>query len=185
LQWKVEGKEFELRVGLPTNGGKSVYAWVPGQAAFNASGATLQMLDYLSGINAVRLKNWVGVPEDEVDEIESGDFYAQRDGDEWSDKNHKKLKASLHVKDWLEKLTHERVMSYVDDAEKAKKLRAQIESNPSRDVTLKDRHAQPIRLRLARVDGKLYALSTARPDGVFEVYPDSDRALEPPRKNTK
>lgn len=185
LQWKSGGKEYEVRIGSLLEDGKSVYAWIPNQPAFVASGATLQMLEYLKTLASLRLKNWAGLQADDVDEIEipaSGGpaFYAQREGSDWNDRKHKHL--SLNVDGWLDKLVHERVMEFVDDAAQAKALRAQVERGPARRATLKDRHGHPVELKLAQVQGKWIGLSSARPQGVFVVFPESSQALVPPKR---
>lgn len=189
MQWKTsDGKGFELRLGLPTelaDKGQGVYAWIPGQTAMVAEGATLQMLTYVSSIESLRLKTWSGIVADDIDEIEVGTgagamTYAQREGADWTDRKHKSLRGDWS--EWLKKLTHERVLAFVDDPARIKTLRARIAQDPSRKrVSLKNRQGHGVELSLARVDGKWFGLSSARPDGVFEVYPDSSRALVAPK----
>jgi hypothetical protein len=185
LQWRAEGKEFEVRIGSPIKGTDTAYGWVPGQQAFVAAGATLTMLDYMKSFSSLRLKTWTGLAADDVDEVEIPSsskpaFYAQREGADWNDRAHKPIHASRGFSAWLEKLTHQRIKEFVDDAPRAAALRAKIHASPIRKATLKDRHGQAVELELGKQGTQWFALSSARPDGVFEVFPESSQALEPP-----
>jgi hypothetical protein len=197
LKWKVASRELEVRIGAKaapdsasatakaqSAGAIRYYASIPGQKPFVADGATLQMLAYIPSFSHLRLKTWSGVVADDIDEIElkgaGGGFYAQREGAEWTDRKHRRLKAD--VSQWLEQLTHERVLEFVDDPGQAKRLTAHVRKSPLLQATLKNRHGQPTQLAIAQVDGQWFALSSARPDGVFKVYPGSRDAMVPPRR---
>jgi hypothetical protein len=172
IQWKTPTEQFELRTGLPARTPGSVFAWVPGRPAFTANGATLQMLDYIKSFESLRLKTWAGVAADDVDEIELTQagkpvFYAQREGAGWADRKRKPVRADVGA--WLERLTRSRVLKFVDDPEAARKLSAQAKAKPLAEGVLKDRQGKATRLWIAAASGKLVALSSARPEGVFEI----------------
>jgi hypothetical protein len=196
LQWRASTladpktmQGFELRIGSPVSKDRTqgAYAWYPGQPTFAVSGATLQMLEYLSSFASLRLKTWAGVTSDDVDEIEipggaegRKPFYAQREGADWTGRDHHPLKADVSA--WLDRLVHQRVRNFVDDQAIAEGLRLQLHQGSTRRVTLKDRHGRAVELEAGKVGGKTIALSSARPHGVFEVFPESISALEPPRR---
>jgi hypothetical protein len=192
LKWKVDTREMEVRLGARANpdgqaektGSVRVYGMVPGTAPFVADGATLQMLSYIPSFDHLRLKTWVGLSADDVDEIElsgsAGTYYAQREGAEWTDRKHRPLRADVTA--WLERLVHERVLAFVDDPARADSLTVRLKKNPLLRATLKDRHGNPIQLATAQIEGHWYALSSARPQGIFEVHPESRQALSPPAR---
>lgn len=184
LQWKSGDQQFEVRLGAPLEDGKSVYAWVPNQPAFIANGSTLQMLDYMNSFVRLRLQNWTGVTADDVDEIQiagqgGASFYAQREGSVWKDRAHKRLRAD--VDSWLERIVHQRVLNFVDDTARADALKAQVDKAPLRKAVLKDRHNHSIELKIARIKDRWIGISSGRPQGVFEVYPESLKAMDRPK----
>lgn len=188
LQWRASAggsPEFELRVGAPAREPSHVFARVPAQPPFTMNGATLEMLDRLTSFESLRLRTWAGLAADDVDEIElrrggKPFFYAQREGAEWTDRSRKPVRGD--VDEWLEAVTHARILAFVDDAAKAGRLRRMIDARPEREALFKDRRGKETRLALGRgPDGKLYATSSARPKGVFEAYPVALRALDAPK----
>jgi hypothetical protein len=191
LQWKAGNENFEIRLGAPGPDPGSVYAWIPNQPLFTAQGATLQMLDFVKDFTSLRLKTWASLTSDDVDEIELKNlahgpkpvFYAQREGADWTDRSHHSVRGDVPA--WLEALTHSRVKEFIDDPSQARALRTQVEKAPLRQAVLTDRHGKAVLLQLAWVQRgrkkQLVGLSSARPEGVFEIYPESVRFLEPPR----
>ena len=191
LQWKTEGAEratYDIRIGSPTPALGTAFASINHQPPFIVSGATLQMLDYIKDATVLRLKTWAGITSDDVDEIElkrgeKSIYYAQREGADWTDRKHKSLKGDLSA--WLDRITHNRVLRFIDDPALAKRLTDAVHGNPLFQATLTDRHGHATHLWLGHpTSGKaqLFGLSSARPNGVFEVYPETLRAFEPPRK---
>lgn len=192
LKWKVDSRELEVQLGARATsegeaekaGAVRVFGMIPGEPPFVADGATLQMLSYISSFNHLRLKTWVGVNSDDVDEIElegaAGAFYAQREGSDWTDRKHRPHRADVDA--WLERLVHERVLTFVDDPARVESLTLWLRKNPLLKATLKDRRGQAVRLSTAQLGGHWYALSSARPQSIFEVHPESKKALSPPTR---
>lgn len=192
IQWKAAPLpgdpqvEHELRVGAPARIAGSVFAWIPGYPAFSATGATLQMLEYLKSFEMLRLKTWAGLTSDDVDEIEltkAGKpiYYAQREGSGWANRARKPIHTDLGP--WLDRLTRSRVLTFIDDPLEAQKIAAQVKANPLSEATLKDRQGKATRLWIGAASGKIVGLSSARPQGVFEIYPTARLALDKPNGN--
>ncbi|MGK5084055.1 hypothetical protein WDW37_12225 [Bdellovibrionota bacterium FG-1] len=187
LKWRIEPTtEFELKIGNPADP-DTAFAMIPGQSPFVVGGATLKILDYLTHLESLRLKTWAGFNSDDMDEIEifhgkKTEFYAQREGTDWTNRNHKKTRADLSP--WLEKLTHARVLEFIDDPLLAKNIRTAIQAHPDRQALFKDRHGLATRLLIGKGVRErahhFYALSSKRPEGVFQIYPTSAKSLDPP-----
>ena len=175
-------RELEWQVGAPVGRtGDGNYSSTPGADAFVSSGAAHQMLDYIDKLESLRLKTWTAVEADDIDEVEwkrggKSVFYAQREGSDWKNRQHQKLKQDVSA--WLERLTHQRVQNFISRSEEG--LRTVIERNPLQEVVVRDRLGREIRLLLGKKNGKLFALSSARPNGIFEVYPDAELAMSQP-----
>jgi hypothetical protein len=189
LQWRTPAQgsgpagEYELRVGAPVHDSPRAFAWTPDHAAFVTEGAALQMLANLVSFDWLRLKTWTGITPDgdDIDEIESfrdgkSVFYAQREGSDWTDRKHKRMKKDYS--EWLKQATRQRVLRFVDSAEEAKGLRMALESRPLREVALKNRAGATTRLRLGVLGKQVFGLSSSRPEGVFELYPAAVQSLE-------
>jgi hypothetical protein len=181
LRWTASGKSHELLLGdsVPHKGGH--YAWIGSQSTSGhvliVQGAALQMLGYLTSFDALRLRKLLPFSADDVDELElykgSRLFqYAQRQGDEWTDRKGQKLKAP--VGEFLENLTHLRIRHFSDAIENSAPR-----AKPLFRLVFKDRHGKATVLNIYTRGGGVFAAVSSRPKSTFEVFSEALQILIP------
>lgn len=147
-------------------------------AIYRVKGSALEMLQHLESFTSVRQAVLVSpLTSDEVDELEvsktgrNGKFYAQREGDVWTDRRHKPVRKDIDA--FLETLTHARIQEFVDDRVAAEEIARKVPKSPLYSITLNDRKGKPTRIDLgwsvAGGEEHLYATVSSRP-GAFRVY---------------
>jgi hypothetical protein len=195
LHWKARpaGSEnladFELRLGAPAPDNQGVYGQIIQHAGVRENepkvqvfrGAAIQMLSRIETFDSLRHAAWSTMAADDVDEIElkgpSLALYAQRDGDHWSDRKHHPLSAP--VAEFLEQLTHLRILEFVDDPALTQRISPLVEKSPLFQISLTDRHGKSTffkvaKIRIDKLSGVFGAVSS-RPGAVFLLH---DQTLE-------
>lgn len=178
LRFKAQNQEFEIRIGQRIEPEKAdsptffslpaLYSSIP--RVLLGKGALIQMLDYLKTFDTMRhffLLTWL---PDEIDQIEINAEFAQREGDDWTNRKHRRLKSDFTS--FLEQLTHARVLSFIDDpAQEQKLINAFKKSNPNSSIkiTLTSRTQKSLLLTLYKNEGKFWATLNSR-EGVFQIY---------------
>jgi hypothetical protein len=194
IQWQVMNLEtqkldsYELQIGNPTTqsktpdptaegNGESFSIFPPSSDIYEANGASMAMLDFLKGFSTLRRETLSPIDSDDVDEIrveKAGvkTLYAQRDGDKWTDEKHHPVKAD--VTSFLDRVTHLRILQFIDDTAQAQTLKKSLASPSGRTViTLTDRYSHPVQLTFAKVDALPVATVNTRSDAVFALFPGS------------
>jgi hypothetical protein len=185
-------KVYEIRLGGPAKGedGKfeGLYAsigGVPGKT-FIVQGAMLEMLDRITSFQSLRLPTVVTVDSDDIDQIEwrrsvthkAADFYAQRDGDQWTDVKHRPVKSDVQA--FLDLATHLRILRFIDDPKEQVRLEKEFKRPNTQSVKLISRKGQAQTLQIAVAPGgkAVYATFSTRMRktspkalAIFEVYP--------------
>ncbi len=149
-------------------------------------GAAIQMLEMMTSFDSLRKRTVLSFSSDDVDEltlVQAGKekLYAQRDGDTWTDRKHRKSKSSIREK--LDSLTHLRIREFIDDADRAKKFVADTAASPLFEVTFGGRaipnsdpaDAKVIVLRISSLGPDLVATVSNRPGAAFLLFPESLR----------
>lgn len=183
LSWTFDGRSFNVEIGIAPGKIPGRYALSRSQntGTFIAQGAALHMLENLSSFEALRRRVLVTLESDDVDEIEVWDgkklrLYAQRQGEGWVDRKKRRLVApwsSDAVGALLDRLTHTRIKTFIDDREQAERIARLLDpaTHPSlQRVILKDRRGNPFEIRTAADPAGVWASFSARPDGVFELH---------------
>ena len=187
ISWKAGNAEFEFRIGSKAHTGaaeQAVYCQLikqgPGKGSEQVligQGAAVKMLELLNDSNALRLPTLLAISSDAVDEIErENGFYAQREGDQWRDRKHRKLNTDIGSD--LEQLTHLRIQQFIDDPAKNDQA-LQVLKRHSFTLKLKDRHGNTTQLALAKAGGQILGAVSSRPEArpqarrqaAFVVYP--------------
>lgn len=193
LKWEVRepesktSKTFEAEIGNPVDpknpqSKESFGTFLPDTRILRVDGAALAMLDYLKSFETLRLQTLSPVASDDIDEIEISHgkkrvFYAQREGDRWTNEQHRAWKKDVGA--FLERITHLRIQKFVDsDADSAAK-RAFLEKNLLETLTLKDRSGNATTFLFAREKKEALAAVSTRGNAVFELYPEALKRLEP------
>lgn len=178
LRWnEAGGIPHTLELGSPSPDGGGWFALLAdGASAVEiVSGSVPALLAHLDSFEALRRTRWSTVPADDIDEIEvrvrtKTRFYAQRDGDHWSDREHRKLPSN--VQELLSGLMTAEVSRFLDDSSEAESARAQI-GHSAREIVVKDRHGVATVFGFSiRSDRTTSTLST-RPGAVVELRPES------------
>ncbi|MCM2277495.1 MAG: DUF4340 domain-containing protein [Oligoflexia bacterium] len=188
IRLKLEpGITREIHIGAPEP--KSGGAWISlanpqsSPRITLVKGAALQMLGHLSSFDEFRQRTMLApLAADDIDEVElflrgKSYFYAQREGDIWTDRRNKPLRGSkADVSIWLERLVHSRAQAFIDDPVLSEKLLGILSSRPRFEALLKDRTGKATRLRVdsARVGSQdsVIAEASSRPGAVFVSYPE-------------
>jgi hypothetical protein len=169
----------EIRIGNTTGHAES-FATLPTVSpgrTYKVRGAALQMLDHLVNFEFLRLQTFSTLASDEILEIEmksgSKSFYAQRGGDDWTDRKNKKLKStSTRGPQFLvEQIAHARILRFVDDEEEAVKVRKALEQSKAVTAFIGDHQNKKVVMKLSRIDKQVFATSSARGNAVFELFP--------------
>ena len=188
IKWRTSEKEFLLHLGESadrTSG--SVYAKVQDQV-FLGSGSFLRLLREIRAFSDLRDRHWTLLSPDEIDEMEffrSGKsfFYAQRDGDIWTNRKHENLpKQVLTPEILLEKLTLSEISEFIDPpTAQAKLKKAALEKNLW-EAHLTDRFGKTSVLKMGLYQGRLYGINTTRPEGLFILPPALENVFKPKLK---
>jgi hypothetical protein len=200
IQWQVIDPEtqkissFELQIGNGTtpvhdsnpansdsSDGESFAIFPPHTDIYRANGASMAMLDFLKNFTTLRQETLSPLDSDDVDEIHiekphTKPFYAQRDGDRWTDEKHHPIKAD--VAGFLDRVTHLRILQFVDDAAQAQMLKKSLASAHDHTViTFTDRYSHPVQLTFGKIKDVPVATVSTRGDAVFDLYPGSPEKL--------
>lgn len=169
----------EVHLGAPADSG-AVYGRIQGKdnpdQVYVMRGAALQMLSHLNSFDALRLRTLTLFQSDDIDEIELRKgkktfFYAQREGEVWTNKGHKPY--SIDVGKLLDRLTHARIKEFIDHPELNQELNHKLEKQPSYEAVLIPRKGSAERLRFQWNDSRqLIATTSARKGAAFQVYPE-------------
>ncbi|HLE00498.1 MAG TPA: DUF4340 domain-containing protein [Bdellovibrionota bacterium] len=166
FRWISKAGEMELRIGNPAGDatqhaemqGLAFASAPPNPEVFTIRGSVLKMLAHIGSFETLRQRTWATFPADDVDELElfigpsprKSRLYAQREGDVWTDRKHKPLKAQ--VGPFLEWLTTFKVAEFIDEEKLANKLA----NSPAayHEVRVTDRHGKATVFRLKDLRGK-------------------------------
>ena len=182
LKWSTLSKEFKIQVGI-SSPGLGYFVTLDGTSISVGTGAAFGLLERVLSFRDLRKQTWTILKPDDIDEIEllknkAPHFYAQRDGDTWTDRKHRPVR--INVSTVLSQLTSTRPENFVDDPIRAQELRKYILSKESLEVRLTNRFGKTHSLKLSQREKSVYGINTTRPDGVFilpKALLDETRAL--------
>jgi hypothetical protein len=184
LRWTTPAGTQEIAIGDSPNAGLGTYGRLGGKVMI-LKGATLEMLSYLENFDRLRQRVLLTQRSDDVDEFEafSGKgsrpiFYAQRESRGWVDR---RKRHQAHAADWLESLTHLRIQEFVDEDPVSGKILPRLKRAPEYRFVFKDREGHPVEMKAGRIDQRLWAWVSTRPEGLFQLYPEAERHLRPAR----
>lgn len=179
-----KNRDITLRLGTLLSDGVQRYAQIKGyEASLIVRGASLKMLEFIKSFEILRLPTILTFDGDFVDDLEVFEngkslVYAQRNNDDWSDKNLKPV--PFMISDYVEYLTHLRILNYVDQVERAHEIAKKIGKKSIWHMKFHDRKANQVDLHIGKFkDGKAYAVTTDRPDVAFELFPETMARLKP------
>ncbi|MFZ9595436.1 MAG: DUF4340 domain-containing protein [Bdellovibrionia bacterium] len=181
LKWKTEDHQWTLQIGSPAELQKGTYVTLDGKSAWIAQGSALRLLNTIQSFDDLRDPNWSVFSSDDVDELsflEKGKtvFYAQREGDRWTDAQHQDyfLESSLHPGKFLQAITQAQPLKLVDSPAQITEFEKQWRRGQSLEIQLTNRFGVTSRLRLLRSSSPpplLFGLSSLRPGLAFAFEP--------------
>ncbi|MCM2322716.1 MAG: DUF4340 domain-containing protein [Oligoflexia bacterium] len=178
-------KELHLGDREPRSGG--AYALLPpAKRVYVVRGAALQMLTNLASFEDFRQRTLLApLISDDIDEVElfrkgRSTFYAQREGDRWLDRKNKRLRGrAAEIGPLLDRLTHFRTESFVDDPEEIGRITAALSKAPLLEAVLTDRAGKATRLKIGEDHT---VVVSSRPSAAFRAYPELLGYFEPFQK---
>jgi hypothetical protein len=180
-------KTYQTEIGNPVDlkqGNETYGTFPPSRKIYKVDGAAIAMLDYVKDFLSLRQSQLSPLTSDDVDEIviENGCgkklLYAQRDGDRWTNQNHKLWKKD--VAGFLERMTHLRIKTFIDSQTQSDPLRNRLTSASQLKVILKDRYGKPTTFRFAQTaDHQVIADVSSRGKAVFDLFPEALDHLNP------
>lgn len=186
IRWKANlpggDRVFELRTGVQAGNSSKVYVTLDGSNVLVGSGSAFRILNLIDSIHTLRNKNWSSIEADDVDEIEfrrkgRSLFYAQRDGNEWTDRRHRPVRKDTET--LLSRITDAQAEGLIDNPQKATLLKNWIQNHSVFEVVLTDRGGQSVKLKLMQKERKVYGVNSERPSAVFELHPKILEHLSP------
>jgi hypothetical protein len=193
LEWKAwneatgESQTFQVQIGSPTDPAhpaneESYGIFPPSQKVVKVDGAAVAMLDYLKSFSELRQDSLSPLTSDDVDEIEIDKgarkiFYAQREGERWTNEVHKPWKENVGA--FLDRITHLRIAKFLDSDAEITRARGELGKFLLEKIILKDRAGNPTVLRFAQVAKRPLADVSTRGSAVFELYPGALDQQEP------
>ena len=132
IQWKTASKAFEFRMGSKLQDGTGYYFTIDRTHVYVAQGPALNMLDLITSIQFLRKKTWTTLTPDDIDEVELRHLgkpilYAQREGDRWTDKNHRLVRKDIET--LLNGAINAQTQKMIDDPKQATQLKKQIQDH--------------------------------------------------------
>lgn len=176
VQWKSSqgNQSFQFQLGAQLNQTHGYYWITDGNQIWVAQGSTFKLLERIQSFEDLRKRTWTHLLPDSVDEIELKNqgkpfFYAQREGDQWTDKNHRPVKPDIEL--ILQSTLLANCESFVDETEKAQKLHALLEKKSLLEIRLSGRKFRTHFLRMKPDQKTLWGTNTSRFNTVFQLNP--------------
>ncbi|MEK6705505.1 MAG: DUF4340 domain-containing protein [Bdellovibrionota bacterium] len=188
LEWRTnkadKAEQWRLKLGLP-EGGKpfciaSAHAMAD-SAVLTCTGAAIKMLDILDSFTAVRHRALSTITSDDVEEIEifygnkKSVFFAQREGLDWTNRKHRRLKANIDA--FLDGVTHTRIKEFVDDPDETLRLLDTLKKSRHQTIRLSGLKGMSVTIKSSKQSHELLATISNRPGAVFKLYPEAGRFL--------
>jgi hypothetical protein len=178
VRWSTPQGSHEFRLGSALKDRTGNYFTLDGQSVFVVSGPAVKMLSLIESFQWLRKRSWATLNADNIDEIELSRkgkllIYAQREGNRWTDRQHRELKQDINS--FLINLTATQSDRLVDDATSADRLKKELTANFPYEAKLSDRRGRSTVLKIAKITAKsqsgVYGSNSARPQAVFALPP--------------
>lgn len=175
IRWIIPNKSFEFHLGSNLKKSLEAYFTVDKHHVYIASGPSIGLLNALENFQILRRKIWSSLDSDQVDEIEifhqgKPFLYAQREGDEWTDRRHKVIRKQ-NISQLLDDLTSSEALDFIDDAHENSKLINKLRFQALYEARLSDRFGNKLLLTLNTRNQKIYGWNSRRPQVTFILKP--------------
>lgn len=182
IQWKVPNRVHELRLGDSLKIPGQSYMTLDGHNVYVASGSAIRLLSMIDSFDSLRKKDWSDLSADDVDEVsvyrsKKAVFYAQREGERWTDRRHRPVRVATRMSSTLEELVRFRPERLIDEEAEVTRLSHRLRTVGDLETRLTDRLGHTTSLVLGWEAGKLYGVSSARPKVIFAWNADLERKI--------
>jgi hypothetical protein len=175
IQWQIDQTKFEFQLGANAANHQGRYATFsihPGQT-FIISNPRLGFLDHIGSLEDIRhnqlsLLSRNDVRDGKVFHKEKEIFSFVRVSGDWRTPDHETI-ISNTVHPWLNQLLHLRIENFIETTETSSSLMAALTHHPEAEVLLRDRFEAETRLKFIQKEGFIYASSSDRQEGVFQL----------------
>lgn len=172
LQWRTEKQAYQVLLGdVVTQPQRGIYLSLDGKNVVVATGSAIKLISLISSFRYLRKPAWTNLSSDDIDEIEiqargKTILYAQREGSQWNDRLHRRVKQDMNrVLDLLTRSTPE---DWIDQEEEAARVKTRSLAHPLLEAKLSDRMGKTTTLSLGHFEGKkVVGMNESRPQGVF------------------
>lgn len=175
IRWVIPRKSFEFHLGSSLKNRPEAFFTLDKHHVYIASGPTIGLLNALEDFQMLRRKIWSSIDFDQVDELEifhqgKQFLYAQREGDEWTDRHHKVIQKQ-NVSLLIDELTSSEALGFVDNIQENSKLIRLLRFQPLYEAQLSDRFGNKYSLTLNMKNKKIYGWNSKRPKVIFILKP--------------
>lgn len=177
LRWQTEDGMWELALGEVQSDGSQVCASPAWREPQMCRGAALEMMAQVEKLDQMRLPTWATFRAEDVEEIDvkrpgKAEFRAKRQGGAWVSQGHK-----VALGEPLERLTHSRIREFIEQEDQ---LASAKKGNPQDTTEIVFHHASgdSTRLKLSSRGGRWIGTNSARPDGTFELHPETAKLID-------
>jgi hypothetical protein len=172
VRWKTSDQEAKLYVGHPLKGKATYYLSLDGKKIWEGSGSGLRMLYMIDSFQKLRRRAWSLFTSDDVDEIEffrqgRRVFYAQREGNSWTNRRHSAYSAPIDQ--LIDAVTGAVAIAFID--------RVSISKHALFEVRLTDRHGKTEIYQLRKAGTNLHGTLLSRPQTIF-VFDSKSRLAQ-------
>lgn len=174
LRWQTEDRTFEVSLGEVQSDGTQVCHSPEWREPQMCRGAALEMMAQVERLDQMRLPTWATFDAENVKEIEirkagQTEFRAKREGANWVARGKK-----IEFKDSLERLTHARIRQFLEEEGKKDDRALQAAT----ELVFHHEAGDSTRLKIGSRGGKVIGTNSARPDGTFELHPETAKLIQ-------
>ncbi len=182
IRWVTPEKSWEFRLGAysPASANKTqsqsgvstagYFISLDGKTIYIARSPAFTLLQMIDSVQFIRRNIWTKLTPDDVDEIQifirgKQSFYAQREGDRWTNSKHQMIKKNLEAP--LQQLVLARTQEFIDDPDLAQSVKKNLENHFNCEVRINDRHGHSTTLKIWKINKKTYGMNSTRLKTLF------------------
>lgn len=174
IRCKLKDNSFEMQFGSSVGRTSKAYFNMssrPGER-WIVSGSALNLLGMIDQFQFLRKKTWLLTHSDDVDEIQviqngTLKFFAQREGEHWTDQKHRIIKKDIAT--LLEKFTSLQIDRFLDDQDEAKTREKWIDQKPAFEVHLLGRRNNKTSAKIRFDRNRFFGKSNDRNGKTFMI----------------
>jgi hypothetical protein len=181
IQWRTSDQAFEIEIGSALKDSEQRFIRLNRKQIYLAQGSSFKLLQHLESFQKLRKSRWSDLNADDIDEVViqipgKSKIYAQREGTQWTDKNHRALHQNFDS--ILSLLTESHSKQIIDQADQARHLQQKILTQPSIEAQLIPRKGKENWFKILPVGNTYYGMNSTRPGTVFTINPEMVQTIQ-------